>query len=106
MRVNCLLHSQVGFHSRKAGYLKALVEILQRDHAGDIPASAQELMALPGLGPKMAHLIMNVAWGQTEGICVDTHVHRISNRLQWVSRGERGAAHVVRMRLKSHGGIG
>jgi endonuclease-3 len=86
----------VGFSSRKAGYLKALVEIVQKQHGGEIPSSAQELMALPGLGPKMAHLIMNVAWGQTEGICVDTHVHRICNRLQWVSQGDRGAAHVVR----------
>ena len=36
---------------------------------------------LPGVGPKMVHITMNVAWGQVTGIGVDTHVHRISNRL-------------------------
>jgi adenine-specific DNA glycosylase len=41
-------------------------------------------MALPGVGPKMAHLTMQVAWKNVIGIGVDTHVHRISNRLGWV----------------------
>jgi endonuclease-3 len=41
-------------------------------------------MALPGIGPKMAHLTMQCAWHKTVGIGVDTHVHRISNRLGWV----------------------
>ncbi|KAF5207492.1 Endonuclease iii-like protein [Thalictrum thalictroides] len=42
-------------------------------------------MLLPGIGPKMAHLVMNVAWENVQGICVDTHVHRICNRLKWVN---------------------
>lgn len=41
-------------------------------------------MALPGVGPKMAHLTLQVAWRNVVGIGVDTHVHRISNRLGWV----------------------
>lgn len=53
---------------------------------GDIPSSLEELLLLPGIGPKMAHLVMNVAWNNVQGICVDTHVHRICNRLEWVSR--------------------
>ncbi|URE36322.1 endonuclease III-like protein [Musa troglodytarum] len=53
---------------------------------GDIPNSLNELLALPGVGPKMAHLVMNVGWNNVQGICVDTHVHRICNRLGWVSR--------------------
>lgn len=43
-------------------------------------------MALPGVGPKMAHLCMDVAWGNVTGIGVDTHVHRVANRLKWVKR--------------------
>lgn len=39
---------------------------------------------MPGVGPKMGHILMNVAWGRAEGIGVDVHVHRISNRLKWV----------------------
>lgn len=37
-----------------------------------------------GVGPKMAHLVMKSAWGEVSGIGVDTHVHRICNRLGWV----------------------
>ena len=43
-------------------------------------------VALPGVGPKMAHLVMDIAWGNVTGIAVDTHVHRISNRLGWVKK--------------------
>lgn len=43
-------------------------------------------MKLPGVGSKMAHICMNSAWNIVTGIGVDTHVHRISNRLNWVKR--------------------
>ncbi|KAL2921006.1 Endonuclease III-like protein 1 chloroplastic [Bienertia sinuspersici] len=55
-------------------------------HNGDIPSSLKELLELPGVGPKIAHLILHIAWNDVQGICVDTHVHRICNRLGWVSR--------------------
>jgi len=51
---------------------------------GDIPDSIEELCSLPGVGPKMAHLTMNIAWKKNSGIGVDTHVHRIVQRLGWV----------------------
>lgn len=76
----------VGFYSRKSGNLKKIAEICLEKYGGDIPRSLTELLALPGIGPKMAHLVMNVAWNDVQGICVDTHVHRICNRLGWVSR--------------------
>ncbi|XP_037074375.1 endonuclease III-like protein 1 isoform X1 [Pollicipes pollicipes] len=76
----------VGFWRRKAEYLKKTVRILQDEYAGDIPPSVESLCKLPGVGPKMAHLCMNIAWKQVSGIGVDTHVHRISNRLGWVRR--------------------
>lgn len=43
-------------------------------------------VSLPGIGPKMAHLIMDFAWGEVSGIAVDTHVHRISHRLGWMKK--------------------
>ena len=49
----------------------------------DIPNSIEELCKLPGVGPKMAYIAMSVAWNNNVGIGVDTHVHRISNRLGW-----------------------
>ncbi|ELW67811.1 Endonuclease III-like protein 1 [Tupaia chinensis] len=76
----------VGFWRSKVKYIKQTSAILQQRYAGDIPASVAELVALPGVGPKMAHLAMAVAWGTVSGIAVDTHVHRIANRLKWTKK--------------------
>jgi len=57
---------------------------LKEKHEGKVPDSYDELIELPGVGPKMAHLVLQEAFGKVEGISVDTHVHRISNRLKWV----------------------
>ena len=71
---------------KKIHYIKRTTQILKDKHNGDIPATLDELVQLPGIGPKMAHIIMDVAWDQLTGIGVDTHVHRISNRLKWVKK--------------------
>ncbi|XP_018474528.2 endonuclease III homolog 1, chloroplastic [Raphanus sativus] len=76
----------VGFYTRKATYMKKIAKICLERYNGDIPSSLDDLLALPGIGPKMAHLILHIAWNDVQGICVDTHVHRICNRLGWVSR--------------------
>ncbi|CAH9062268.1 unnamed protein product [Cuscuta epithymum] len=76
----------VGFYTRKASTLKKIAKICLSKYDGDIPTTLDELILLPGIGPKMAHLVMNVGWNNVQGICVDTHVHRICNRLGWVSR--------------------
>ncbi|KAF6240341.1 hypothetical protein HO173_001952 [Letharia columbiana] len=73
----------VGFHNNKTRYIKAAALILRDDYAGDIPDSIEGLMSLPGVGPKMAYLCLSAAWGRTEGIGVDVHVHRISNLWGW-----------------------
>ncbi|XP_056173519.1 endonuclease III homolog 1, chloroplastic isoform X3 [Syzygium oleosum] len=79
----------VGFYTKKASNLKKIATICLAKYAGDIPSSLEELLQLPGIGPKMAHLVMNIGWNNVHGICVDTHVHRICNRLGWVSRPGR-----------------
>ncbi|XP_021563537.1 endonuclease III-like protein 1 isoform X2 [Carlito syrichta] len=79
----------VGFWRNKVKYIKQTSAILQQRYGGDIPASVAELVALPGVGPKMAHLAMAVAWGTVSGIAVDTHVHRIANRLGWTRRATK-----------------
>ncbi|CAO2642192.1 Endonuclease III-like protein 1 [Lemmus lemmus] len=76
----------VGFWRNKVKFIKQTTAILQQRYEGDIPASVAELVALPGVGPKMAHLAMAVAWGTVSGIAVDTHVHRIANRLRWTKK--------------------
>lgn len=80
------LISNVGFHRNKAKFIKRTSEILREEYDDDIPPDYEGLLKLPGVGPKMAHLTMQCAWHKTEGIGVDVHVHRISNRLGWVHK--------------------
>ncbi|KAG1174983.1 hypothetical protein G6F70_004412 [Rhizopus microsporus] len=74
----------VGFHSKKAKYIKKTAEILRDQYEGDIPDTIEGLTSLPGVGPKMGYLTLQVAWNKNVGIGVDVHVHRITNRLGWV----------------------
>ncbi|XP_061686650.1 endonuclease III-like protein 1 [Syngnathoides biaculeatus] len=76
----------VGFWRSKVKFLKMTAAMLVKDYGGDIPDSVEALVRLPGVGPKMAHLAMDIAWNQVSGIGVDTHVHRISNRLGWLMK--------------------
>lgn len=81
-RLNELIWA-VGFHNNKTKYLKQAAVILRDSWGGDIPDSIEGLVSLPGVGPKMAHLCLSSAWGRTEGIGVDVHVHRITNLWGW-----------------------
>ncbi|ENN76397.1 hypothetical protein HUJ04_006895 [Dendroctonus ponderosae] len=74
----------VGFWRNKVKYIKKTSEILKNQYNCDIPNTIEDMLKLPGVGPKMAHLCMKVAWGEVTGIGVDTHVHRIANRMGWV----------------------
>lgn len=82
--LNALIR-KVGFHNNKTKYIKETVEILKSRYDGDIPSNATEIMTLPGVGPKMAFIVENVAWNTTSGIGVDTHMHRMFNEIKWVS---------------------
>lgn len=75
----------VGFYRNKSRFLKAAASSIVADFGGDIPATIEGLQSLKGVGPKMAHICMLAAWGRSSGIGVDTHVHRITNRLGWAS---------------------
>jgi endonuclease-3 len=68
----------VGFYHTKALNLLATCQMLLSEHEGRVPRSMEELLRLPGVGRKTANLVMTVGFGDY-GICVDTHVHRISN---------------------------
>ncbi|KJH50360.1 base excision DNA repair protein, HhH-GPD family [Dictyocaulus viviparus] len=78
-----LLHP-VGFYKKKAVFIKKAAQILKEKHNSDVPDSLEGLCSLPGVGPKMAHLVLQIAWNKVDGIAVDTHVHRIVNRLGWM----------------------
>lgn len=81
-RLNELIWA-VGFHNNKTKYLKQAAVVLRDEWDGDIPDTIDGLVSLPGVGPKMAHLCLSSAWGRTEGIGVDVHVHRITNLWGW-----------------------
>lgn len=74
----------VSFHNNKARFIRAASQLLLERHGGDIPSTLAGLLELPGVGPKMAYIAMSSCWGENVGIGVDTHVHRIANRLGWV----------------------
>jgi len=69
-----------GFYRQKTKQLLALCAILIEKHHSTVPSTPEELMALPGVGPKTTNLVLSEGFG-IPAICVDTHVHRISNRL-------------------------
>jgi endonuclease-3 len=73
-----------GFYNTKAHQLRALSMQLMDRHAGRVPGDRAALLALPGVGRKTANLVLGLGFG-VPAICVDTHVHRISNRLGLVT---------------------
>ncbi|MBD3178331.1 MAG: endonuclease III [Candidatus Latescibacteria bacterium] len=69
-----------GFYNNKGKAIRELSEKLVRDFGSEVPDSIDELLTLPGVGRKTANLVMTQGFGK-DAICVDTHVHRIINRL-------------------------
>uniref|UniRef100_A0A7S1FZM5 HhH-GPD domain-containing protein n=1 Tax=Corethron hystrix TaxID=216773 RepID=A0A7S1FZM5_9STRA len=78
------LIGKVGFHNNKTRFIKEASEKICLEYNCDIPPSAEELMNLSGIGPKMAYIIENICFDKCSGIGVDTHMHRIFNQLKWV----------------------
>jgi len=70
----------VGFAPTKARRLRQVSRILIEQYDGRVPDDLKALLALPGVGRKTANLVLSEAFGR-DAICVDTHVHRISNRI-------------------------
>ncbi|PYV17687.1 MAG: endonuclease III [Acidobacteria bacterium] len=73
----------VGFYRTKARNLRATCRILVEEHGGVVPRTLEALLELPGVGRKTANLVLTVGYDEY-GICVDTHVHRITNLWAYV----------------------
>lgn len=69
-----------GFYRTKARQIREIARRIRDEHAGAVPAERAALLALPGVGRKTANLVLGLGFS-IPAICVDTHVHRISNRL-------------------------
>jgi len=74
----------VGFYHNKAASLKKIAHILLLTYKSKVPSTMEELLELPGVGRKTANLVLTEAF-DLEGLCVDIHVHRISNRCGWLT---------------------
>eukprot|EP00341_Mesodinium_pulex_P000815 CAMPEP_0116892932 /NCGR_PEP_ID=MMETSP0467-20121206/3040_1 /TAXON_ID=283647 /ORGANISM="Mesodinium pulex, Strain SPMC105" /LENGTH=115 /DNA_ID=CAMNT_0004562325 /DNA_START=434 /DNA_END=781 /DNA_ORIENTATION=- len=74
----------VGLSNKKAEYIKGLAKVSNADWDGDIPNDIDKILAIKGIGPKIAHLFMNTVYNEITGIAVDVHVHRITNKLNFV----------------------
>jgi len=74
----------VGFYPTKAKRLLSISRILIEQYGGRVPDSLDELLTLPGVGRKTANLVMTEGF-KVPAVCVDTHVHRISNRIGYVN---------------------
>jgi endonuclease-3 len=72
-----------GFYNTKARQLREIARRIEVDHGSAVPPALDALLAFPGVGRKTANLVLGLGFG-LPAICVDTHVHRISNRLGMV----------------------
>ena len=73
-----------GFYRTKSGHIVDVCTILCERYSGTVPRDIDSLVELPGVGRKTANLVLGLGFG-IPAICVDTHVHRISNRQGWVA---------------------
>jgi endonuclease-3 len=73
----------VGFYKTKSKNILRVCRILIEQYGGQVPDDLDELLKFPGVGRKTANLVLTLGFGKP-GVCVDTHVHRISNRLGYV----------------------
>jgi endonuclease-3 len=78
-----LVHS-TGFYRQKAKRLVGSAKIIVEEHGGEVPDTMTELTELPGVGRKTANVVLHHGFDKTEGVVVDTHVQRISQRLDLV----------------------
>ena len=88
-----------GFYRTKAKAIRRTARVLMERFESRVPATMDELLELPGVGRKIASLVLSVGHG-VDAICGDTHVHRISNRMGWVAtKDPYGTEQALRARL-------
>ena len=78
----------VGFHNNKSKYIINSATMIHEDYNGKVPASFHGLCSLPGVGPKMAMIVMDVAFDKCLGVSIDTHLHRMLGQLHWTKNSK------------------
>ena len=83
-RIRTLIYP-VSFYRTKAVHVRKTCQQILTRYGGRVPWTMEELLTLPGVGRKTANLVLILAHASRDNICVDTHVHRIVNRMGWVT---------------------
>ena len=78
----------VGFYNNKAKYIKKSADLIEETFSGKVPSDYSGLVSLPGVGPKMALIILDVAFGQCLGVSIDTHLHRMLGQIGWTKNAK------------------
>jgi len=89
------IHS-TGFFRSKTKSVTGAARVLLERFGGEVPRTMEELTQLPGVARKTANVVLGTAFGIAEGIVVDTHVHRVSDRLALCRSGEKNPEKVER----------
>src|SRR5213594_4357318 len=79
-----------GFCRNKTKSIQGACKMLVEEFAGEVPQSMEELLKLPGVARKTANVVLGVAYGKSEGVVVDTHVSRLSQRLKLTRHRDAG----------------
>lgn len=82
--------SSINYYRNKAKFIKSACQKILEEFGGEVPDNMEDLTSLPGIGRKSANLILYNAFGKGEGIAVDTHVARVSQRLGLTREKEPG----------------
>lgn len=80
--------ARIGMFRQKAKNISGLAKLLVEKHGGQVPQTLAELIALPGVGRKTANVVLGVAFNKPEGVVVDTHIQRLSQRLGFSNHTE------------------
>ena len=79
----------INYYKTKAKNIKSCAQIILKNYNGEIPDNIEELMKLPGVARKTANVVLSSAFGKNEGIVIDTHVFRITKRLDFSQEKNR-----------------
>jgi endonuclease-3 len=78
----------IGMYRQKAKRIVEMAKLLVERHGGEVPKKLEDLVVLPGVGRKTANVVLGVWWNAPEGVVVDTHVQRITQRLGWTKHDD------------------
>jgi len=90
---------RTGFYRAKAKSIQGAAQALLDRFGGEVPRGMEDLMSLPGVARKTANVVQGQVWGESDGVCVDTHVKRVAYRLGLVAKDDPLVAEADLMRV-------